>query len=1200
METILAPLREIEDYIECENAVAHGETPVAVSGCSDTQKSQFISALAGSDGYRLVVTYDEARATELIEDLRMYDREVIYYPAKDLIFFSADVHGQAITQERLAVIRRLQMGLPTTIVTTIDGGMDACLPYTYYKKHELRLCKGDTLELQAFTETLIEMGYEHVGQVEGEGDFSVRGGIIDIYPETEETAFRIELWDDEIDSIRSMDVESQRSIEQVDELTITPASEMMLSAERSEEGKEAIRRESEERIAAFKKAGSNEAAERLRHTIDTFLNAYETYHGMVNLESFIRYFAPEEPVSFFDYFEDKDTLVFIDEPTHVLEKATAVEKEFREAMQIRLEQGYILSGQTDILYSCEQVLAKLKRYPTVLMSALDIREKAFKVRHTFRFHIQGGTSYNSDFNLLTQDLKRYVKNKYRVLILSASETRGRRLVDNFLDYDIQSFYDGTMMHELLPGEVMVSKGNLRRGFEYPDQRFVVLTESDIFGARRKKKRKKRYDGAAIHSFNDLKVGDYVVHESHGLGIYEGIEKIEVDHIIKDYLKVSYAEGSALYVPATSLELLQKYAGADAKPPKLSKLGGNEWKKTKSRVKKAVEEIAEELVELYAKRRQNRGHQFEQDTVWQKEFEELFPYEETDDQMNAIEDVKRDMESDRIMDRLICGDVGYGKTEVAIRAAFKAVMDGRQVAVLVPTTILASQHYGTFSERMKRFGVNVELLCRLRTPAEQRKTIAGLKKGSVDVVIGTHKLLGKAVEFKNLGLLVIDEEQRFGVRHKEKLKLLKDTVDVLTLTATPIPRTLHMSLVGIRDMSVLTEPPEDRMPIQTFVMERSDEIVREAVLREVGRGGQVYYIYNRVNNIETITANLKELVPEATVAYAHGQMTERELEDTMYRFIEGDVDVLVATTIVESGLDIPNVNTIIIEDADRLGLSQLYQLRGRVGRSGRAAYAFLMYRRDKLLQEVAEKRLAAIREFTELGSGFRISMRDLELRGAGNLLGTGQHGHMAAVGYDLYCKMLEKAVRKLKGESLPQEDYETNVDIRVDAFIPVGYIKNEFQKLDVYKRIAEVETSEEASDMREELQDRFGEVPKSVENLLTIVLMKNRAHRLYVTTLEENEEEIRAGLYPKAAVDPMKIPGLIRAAKGKLLFDPERTVLRFGHEVQLPPCFRCLKEADSLTEAEWLLDQIEQTIDENAADPETKKTESETETNSTTD
>ena len=750
-----------------------------------------------------------------------------------------------------------------------------------------------------------------------------------------------------------------------------------------------------------------------------------------------------------------------------------------------------------------------------------------------------------------------------MLLLSGSETRGRRLCEDLQDFDLTASYEGNFEREIMPGEIMVARGNLRRGFEYPTLRFVVVTEGDIFGAKKKKKRKvKQYNGAAIHSFNDLKIGDYVVHENHGLGIYQGIEKIEKDHVTKDYLKVAYAAGSNLYVPATSLEVLQKYAGSDAKVPKLNRLNSPEWKKTKTRVKGAVKEIAGELVELYAKRQAKKGHCFEKDTVWQKEFEELFPYEETEDQLKAIEATKADMESSRIMDRLICGDVGYGKTEIAIRAAFKAVMDGCQVAFLVPTTILAAQHYNTFSQRMRDYGINVELLCRLRTPSEQKKTIEGLKKGSVDIVIGTHRLLSKSVSYKNLGLLMIDEEQRFGVTHKEKLKQMKNDIDVLTLTATPIPRTLHMSLVGIRDMSVLEEPPVDRMPIQTFVMEKSEPIVREAILREIGRGGQVYYVYNRVGNMDIVANEIAKLVPEAVVAFAHGQMNERELERTMFRFVEGEIDVLVATTIVETGLDIPNVNTIIIEDADRLGLSQLYQLRGRVGRSNRTAYAFLLYKRDKLLKEVAEKRLAAIKEFTELGSGFRISMRDLEIRGAGNLLGASQHGHMEAVGYDLYCKMLNEAVKKCKGEEVPEEEYETSVEIKVDAFIPVSYIKNEFQKLDIYKRIAELETEDEKTDMIDELVDRFGEPPKSVMNLLNIAILKAKAHEAFIMEVASKKEQLQFAMYPQAKIDVEGIPKLIASMGRKLRFVPGAK-----------PYFVYQYTGNVLSEAEKIVDEI---------------------------
>ena len=687
-----------------------------------------------------------------------------------------------------------------------------------------------------------------------------------------------------------------------------------------------------------------------------------------------------------------------------------------------------------------------------------------------------------------------------------------------------------------PGEILVTYGKLHRGFEYPLIKFVVITEGDMFGGGRgrKKKKKTSYQGKKIQSFSELLIGDYVVHESHGLGIYRGIEKIEQDKVVKDYIKIEYRDGGNLYLPATRLEGIQKYAGSDARTPKLNKLGGMEWNKTKSKVRGAVRDIAKDLVELYAARQRSEGYQYGPDTVWQKEFEEMFPFEETEDQLEAIEATKKDMESRRIMDRLICGDVGYGKTEIALRAAFKAIQEGKQVVYLVPTTILAQQHYNTFVQRMKDFPVRVDMLSRFRTAGEQKKTLEDLKKGQVDVVIGTHRVLSKDVVFKNLGLLIIDEEQRFGVAHKEKIKKLKENVDVLTLTATPIPRTLHMSLIGIRDMSVLEEPPVDRLPIQTYVMEYNDEMVREAIHRELARGGQVYYVYNRVNNIDEVANHVAALVPEANVVFAHGQMHEHELEKIMLDFVEGNIDVLVSTTIIETGLDIPNANTIIIHDADRLGLSQLYQIRGRVGRSGRTSYAFLMYRRDKLLREEAEKRLQAIREFTELGSGIKIAMRDLELRGAGNLLGAEQHGHMQAVGYDLYCKLLNEAVLALRGEN-EAEDFETVVDCDIDAYIPPSYIHNEYQKLDVYKRISGIENQEEYMDMQDELIDRFGEIPRSVENLLKIADLKALAHQAGVVEVDVKKQDITIQMYQKADLDVSGIPALMEKYKGTLTF-----------------------------------------------------------------
>lgn len=1160
METLFAPLGELEEYDQLIRGIKQGEFPVQLIGCMDTQESHMIYGTGRDKRIRLVITHNEVRAKELVEDLKLYDHDVMYYPAKDFIFYSADVHGQAIVKERLKVIKRLLEKEPLTVVTTLDGGMDYCLPFERYQENRIHVAEEEILDLEEFKKNLVAIGYENTGQVQKEGEFSVRGGIVDVFPLTEECPYRIELWGDEVDGIRRIDVESQRSVENVSEIEIYPATEIFLEEDHILEGMHRMEEEMQTCVRRFEEEGKKEEASRLRQSVANFRETYEVYHGLVNLESYVSYFT-KNVSSFFDYFKGEDVCVYLDEPARCIEKGEAVEYEFRESMVSRLEKGYILPGQMEVLFSLPVLLKKLSELPLLLMTALDMKVKEFNVRHKYNFQIQAAPSYNNNFSLLAKDILRLKKNGYRVLVLSASGTRAERLCQDLQDYEIPAFYSRDLSHELLPGEVMIGKGTLRKGFEYPNLRFVVMTEGDIFGGvkKKRKKRVKRYEGAAIHSFNDLKIGDYVVHENHGLGIYEGIEKIEVDHITKDYLKVAYAGGSNLYIPATSLEVLQKYAGSDAaKVPKLNKLNSPEWKKTKTRVKGAVKEIAQELVDLYAKRQAKQGHAFEKDTVWQREFEEVFPYEETEDQLHAIEDTKKDMESIKAMDRLICGDVGYGKTEIAIRAAFKAVMDGKQVAVLVPTTILAGQHYNTFVQRMRDYSVEVGMLSRLRTPKENRETVEKLRKGAIDIVIGTHRLLAKDVVYKDLGLLIVDEEQRFGVTHKEKLKQLKNDIDVLTLTATPIPRTLHMSLVGIRDMSVLEEPPVDRMPIQTFVMEKNDEIVREAILRELGRGGQVYYVYNRVANMDIIAGEVQKLVPEAIVAYAHGQMNERELERTMFAFVNGEIDVLVSTTIVETGLDIPNVNTIIIDEADKLGLSQLYQLRGRVGRSNRTAYAFLMYKRDKMLKEVAEKRLAAIKEFTELGSGFKISMRDLEIRGAGNLLGARQHGHMEAVGYDLYCKMLNEAVKRLKGEKVENDEFETNIDLKMDAFIPADYIPNEFQKLDVYKRIAEIETEPERDDMVDELIDRFGEPPQSVCNLLEIALLKARAHDAYITAIVEKANQIRITMFPQAKVATDKIPDLLAAYQGKLRFVPETTPY-FVYQQKEEPLLRQLSE-----------------------------------------
>ena len=1074
MHALTAPLSELAEIEEiCEE---RGREPgmLLLSGCVTSQKTHLMYALGKGYGHTLIVLSSEDKAKKLYEEYRFLNENTSYYPAKDLLFYQADIHGKQLVKQRMETLQMMmEAKSQVTVITTIDGFMDELPSEAEIKGDILTISNGEALEFESLKEKIIKLGYDREAQVDGPGQFAVRGGIIDIYPLTEELPIRIEFWGDEVDSIRTFDVDSQRSVENLEQIVIYPA---------------------DDRLGSDRK------------------------------------------VSFINYFDPKDTLVFLDEPARLLEKGRLAENEVEKARENRAEEMERTGEMEEApeFFTTDEIIKFLNKFCMIGMCALEMKCKPFFVKKRFGIQAKSVNPYNSSFEMLTQDLKRLKRNGYRAVLISGSRTRAKRLAEDLRDYDLSSFYSEDQEREVNPGEIMVCYGHIEVGYEYPMIKFIVISESDIFGKTKKKKKRKSYDGQKISSFSDLKPGDYVVHENHGLGIYRGIEKIEVDKVTKDYMKISYADGGNLYILATQLDQIQKYASADAKKPKLNKLGGQEWHRTKSKVKTAVWQIAKDLVELYAVRQSKEGFVYEKDTVWQKEFEEMFPFEETEDQQLAIEATKRDMESPKIMDRLICGDVGFGKTEIAIRAAFKAVQENKQVVYLVPTTILAQQHYNTFKERMKEFPVEIRLLCRFCTPKEVRETIADLKAGKVDIVIGTHRLLSKDVTFKQLGLLIIDEEQRFGVTHKEKIKQMKTNVDVLTLTATPIPRTLHMSLIGIRDMSVLEEAPVDRRAIQTYIMELDPELVKEAIKRELARDGQVYYVYNRVNNIEMVTSEIASLVPDAVVEYAHGQMHERQLEDIMYRFINHEIDVLVTTTIIETGLDIPNANTMIIHDADTFGLSQLYQLRGRVGRSDRNAYAFLMYRRDKLIKETAEKRLKAIREFTDLGSGIKVSMKDLEIRGAGNILGEDQSGHMEAVGYDLYCKMLNDAIRQEMGEKV-EERFETTVQLPVDAYIPAEYVKNEFIKLDLYKRISHIASDDDYDDIIDELNDRFGEMPTEVLNLLDVSLLKAKANRAYITSIMLAGAELRFSMFKQAKIDTAKIDSLLDKYRGSMKF-----------------------------------------------------------------
>ena len=1079
MDTFYEPLLQLEVFVQAREKLGKEKGLLLLTGCVESQKTHLMYGLGRGRRVKLILTYNELKAKEICEEYQALGEHVFYYPPKDFLFFHADIQGNELLRQRMTATSRLLSGEPAVIVTTIDGCMAPLLPLEKLNELILSIGVGSVVEMDAVKKRLVRMGYERTGQAELPGQFAIRGGILDIYPLTEEYPVRIELWDDEVDSIRSFDASSQRSMENLEEIVLYPAAEA----------------------------------------------------------------CPEEfrckGVCLLDYVRAYDSLVFLDEVNRLFERGETVEKEYRQNFENRMQKGQITPGQAEEIFPCGQVMYWLERMQGAALGTLETTDKRMDFGSRYRLDTRSIQSYHNHFELLVKDLKRWKREKYQVILMCASRTRGKRLAEELLAEGLNAFYSEEEKRVVQPGEIMVVHGNVSRGYEYPMIRYAVLSETDVFGRekKQKKRRKKTYEGRRISSFTDLSVGDYVVHENHGLGIYRGIEKITVDKTVKDYMKIEYSRGACLYILATQLDAIQKYGSSDAaKVPRLNSLGGQDWKKTRSKVRGAVQEVAKDLVELYAARQSEKGYVYGPDTVWQKEFEELFPYEETEDQQRAIQDMKKDMESDKIMDRLICGDVGYGKTEVAIRAAFKAVQESRQVVYLVPTTILAQQHYNTFVQRMKEFPVRIDLMCRFRTPGQQKKTLEDLRKGLVDILIDTHRVLSKDVEYKDLGLLIIDEEQRFGVADKEKIKKLKTSVDVLALSATPIPRTLHMSLAGIRDMSVLEEPPMDRMPVQTYVCEYDEEMVRAAIHRELNREGQIYYVYNRVESIGEVAHRIQELVPEAHVAFAHGQMKEHDLERIMYEFIQGDIDVLVSTTIIETGMDISNVNTIIIHDADRMGLSQLYQLRGRVGRSNRTAYAFLLYKKDKMLKEVAEKRLHAIREYSDLGSGFKIAMRDMEIRGVGTLLGQRQHGHMQAVGYHLYCKMLNEAVLRMKGESkAAEEDFETVADLQIDAYIPDTYIKNEALKLDIYRRIAAVENEAEQEDMLEELIDRFGDPPRSVLNLLEITRLRGQAHELYIREIKGRTDQITFIMYEKAGIDAARIPELIERMKGAMVF-----------------------------------------------------------------
>ena len=1127
MDVFKTLLDENREYKRLSRAVAEGCQTVLATGTEDGQKAHIIYGIACErDTNLLVITGSELKAKELVCDLGCFLKgDVCLYPSKDIIFYSADVKSPEIIKKRFDILSRLINGEHLTVVLSIEALFDRLVKPEIFKNYIFSLKTGDTIPLEELERRLVFMGYERCDTVEGQGQFAVRGGIIDIFSTVSDNAVRIEFWGDEIDSMRIMDPTSQRSVENTENIKIYPMRELVYGEEEIAHAIAALKAE----LKAYKKA-----PDRIKEITAEAIERLTEQKSFPGVDKYIQYFY-DECATLLDYM-GSDTLIFIDEPSRVSEHSDFTLNEFTQSIENRIDTGYMLPGQLKMVYTYKDILFKLDNRQKVLMTSLIQTIKDFKPKELIDFKVKSSHISKNNMDSLTEDLKYMCSAGYRIIFLAGGRARCERLEGELKSRDIPALYMENT-ESLIPscGTVYILRGSLTHGFEYFEDKAAFITDNELRGEERKKRRrKKKNDATAINNFAELKVGDYVVHENYGIGIFRGIEQITTDGVSKDYIKLGYQGEDVLYIAINQLDVLQKYIGGDNAKPKLNKLGSGAWSKAKHKAKQAAMILAQDLVDLYALRQTASGHVYPEDTVWQTEFEEAFPYEETEDQLNAIADVKADMEQGKVMDRLICGDVGFGKTEVALRAAFKTVQDGFQVAYLVPTTILARQHYQTFASRMDGYPITVDMLSRFRTPKQQRETVKSLESGMTDIVIGTHRLLSKDIAFKKLGLVIVDEEQRFGVSHKEKLKELKKNVNVLTLTATPIPRTLHMSLAGIRDMSILEEPPGDRLPIQTYVMEYNPEFVKDAVHRELARGGQVYYLHNRVANIAEAANRLQELLPEASIAYAHGQMGEKELEQVMSDFLDREIDVLVCTTIIETGLDIPNVNTIIISDADKMGLSQLYQLRGRVGRSTRTAFAYLMYRRDKVLSEISQKRLRTIREFTEFGSGFRIAMRDLEIRGAGNLLGAEQHGHMDSIGYELYCKLLDEAVRQLKGDEVA-ESFETLIEITVNAFIPSDYIEVEEHKLDMYKKISVIGSKEDFYNVQDELEDRYGDIPSSVANLLEIAYIKALLHKRGAIKVSQRKDKVIINFKQNPDIDTARLMHLIKAYEGRLLF-----------------------------------------------------------------
>lgn len=1097
MQTLLQTFQNDSDFQTIASGIRSGMREQLISGLAGSARQVMVAALKQElDRPLLIVTHNLYAAQKIADDLQeICDPDsVLLYPANELTLIDIAVSSPETVAQRIEVLARLASGFRGIVVVPY-AGLRKLLPIKqFYEQAQMTVEVNQTLPLADMTSRLVALGYERVERVEKKGEFSVRGGIVDVYPHTSADACRIEWFDDEIDSIRTFDPDDQRSIDRIDSVTITPAREIIADESRY---RNAADHAADLLQKQLEKMTAKQAKDVLSDTIGEEIAKLREGEYFQGIYKYISLLYPERQ-TIIDYMPE-DTVMVIDEPLRLIETARQLERDEAESVTDLLGEGKMLPSF--VLSKTYEQLVQYKKFPNLYIQLFLRQIPHTQPQNIVNFVTRAMQNFHGQMNVLKSESDRWAKSGMKVLILASSQDRIERLKRVLGDYKIEA--------------PTIVRGNLQSGFEFAAGQIAVITESEVFSQKQRKVRqadRKLENAERIKSYLDLKVGDYVVHVNHGIGKYVGIGTLEIDGIHKDYMHIVYAGGDKLSVPIEQIDLVQKYIGSEEKEPKLYKLGGSEWQRAKSKARSSVQDIADDLIKLYAERQASRGYAFSKDTAYQKEFESMFPYNETPDQMRAVMEIKQDMEKPVPMDRLLCGDVGYGKTEVAIRAAFKAAIEGKQVAVLVPTTILAQQHFETFKERFSGFPFEIQVLSRFRSRKEQNETIKGLKNGTVDIVIGTHRILSADIKFKDLGLLIVDEEQRFGVSHKEKLKRLKTNVDVLTLTATPIPRTLHMSMLGVRDLSVIETPPENRFPVQTYVVEHSPSLIREAVERELARGGQVYYLFNRVQGIHQMAEQIQALVPDARVTVGHGKMSEQELEKVILDFLDGEYDVLVSTTIIETGVDIPNVNTLIVHDADKMGLSQLYQLRGRVGRSNRIAYAYFTYQRDKVLNEVAEKRLQAIKEFTELGSGFKIAMRDLAIRGAGNLLGAEQHGFIASVGFEMYSQMLAEEIEKRKSkmhgeETSESKEFTTQIDIQIDAYLPAEYIYDSMQKIEIYKKVAAVKTLSDVEELREELDDRFGPMPQAVENLLAVARLKVYGSLYKIVSITQKGKDI---------------------------------------------------------------------------------------------